>query len=60
MILAASAALLLAPSGATQVPHDGAHDFDFDLGSWKTHIEHILKDGDMAAIHVLPIDPETA
>ena len=25
------------PAGA-QTPPDGAHDFDFDLGAWKTHI----------------------
>jgi len=36
--LGACAALLLASSGAAQVPRDGGHDFDFDLGVWKTHI----------------------
>jgi len=36
--LAAGAALLLALPAAAQAPRDGAHDFDFDLGAWKTHI----------------------
>jgi len=37
-LLAAGAACLIALPGATQAPRDGAHDFDFDLGVWKTHI----------------------
>ena len=24
-------------------PRDGAHDFDFDIGTWKTHIKHLAK-----------------
>lgn len=36
-IIAAGAALLALPA-LGQAPRDGAHDFDFDLGVWKTHI----------------------
>ena len=38
ILLAAGAALLLGLPAAAQAPRDGAHDFDFDLGVWKTHI----------------------
>jgi len=38
LALIGSAALSLALPAAAQAPHDGAHDFDFDLGVWKTHI----------------------
>ena len=37
-IMAAGAAFLLALPAAAQDMRDGAHDFDFDLGMWKTHI----------------------
>lgn len=36
--LALGTAILLALPVAAQAPRDGAHDFDFDLGVWKTHI----------------------
>ena len=36
--LALATAILLALPVAAQAPRDGAHDFDFDLGVWKTHI----------------------
>lgn len=35
-------ALSAAPSAWAQAPRDGAHDFDFDLGVWKTHITRRL------------------
>ena len=40
------ALLLAAPAMAAPadgpVPHDGQHDFDFDVGTWHTHIKRIL------------------
>jgi len=36
--LAAAAAFMAAFPAVAQAPRDGAHDFDFDLGVWKTHI----------------------
>lgn len=33
-----AAAMLLAFPALAQAQRDGAHDFDFDLGVWKTHI----------------------
>lgn len=48
-ILAASAAVLAFPSNALSEPaaqpavaRDGQHDFDFNFGTWKTHIRRIL------------------
>lgn len=37
-----SAGLLSLLLGAS-APHDGAHDFDFDFGTWKSHIKHLAK-----------------
>jgi hypothetical protein len=31
-----------APSTAAAGHHDGRHDFDFELGNWKTHIKRLL------------------
>lgn len=32
-----------APVGSTKaVEHDGQHDFDFEIGSWKTHLRRLL------------------
>lgn len=36
------AGLLSLLLGAT-APRDGAHDFDFNFGTWKTHIKHLTK-----------------
>jgi len=36
---AASAAQLTAPKSAT--PRDGQHDFDFEIGTWKTHVSRL-------------------
>jgi hypothetical protein len=36
----AQGASVSAPSATS--PHDGAHDFDFDLGDWRTHITRRL------------------
>jgi hypothetical protein len=48
-ILAASAAMCALPSSALSEPvqppneaRDGQHDFDFNFGTWKTHIKRIL------------------
>jgi Protein of unknown function (DUF1579) len=48
-ILAASAAVCAFPLGASSEPaqppneaRDGQHDFDFNFGTWKTHIKRIL------------------
>jgi len=48
-ILAASAAACAFPLGASSEPaqppneaRDGQHDFDFNFGTWKTHIKRIL------------------
>jgi hypothetical protein len=30
------------PPASTSRTHDGQHDFDFELGSWKTHIRRLL------------------
>lgn len=48
-ILAASAAMWAFPLNALSEPakppqeaRDGKHDFDFNFGTWKTHIKRIL------------------
>ena len=56
-LVVGSVALVLAPlqgfalptsSGASSrsrpaiAPHDGEHDFDFEIGAWKTHLERLL------------------
>jgi hypothetical protein len=50
-LLTCALALLLAgspPSGPAHAadspaaPHDGSHDFDFHMGTWKTHISRLL------------------
>jgi hypothetical protein len=48
-VLAASAAAWAFPSSALSEPaahpaeaRDGQHDFDFNFGTWKTHIRRIL------------------
>jgi hypothetical protein len=33
--------LALGPAGADTQPHDGSHDFDFEIGSWKTHLRRL-------------------
>jgi len=30
------------PIGAAAPPHDGQHDFDFEFGTWKTHISRLV------------------
>ncbi len=37
-LLGCALALVAVPSVGAQPAADGAHDFDFDLGQWKTHI----------------------
>ncbi len=32
-----------AASVAKSVEHDGQHDFDFEIGRWKTHVKRLLK-----------------
>lgn len=39
-LTAGPAAFAAAPSAST--PHDGAHDFDWDIGLWKTHQKRLL------------------
>ncbi len=34
-------ALALGPAGAETQPRDGSHDFDFEIGSWKTHLRRL-------------------
>jgi len=31
-----------APIGRAAVQHDGQHDFDFEIGTWKTHIKRLV------------------
>jgi hypothetical protein len=41
-----AAALLMSGAHAQQpappFPHDGSHDFDFELGTWKVHVERLM------------------
>lgn len=30
-----------APTPAVAARHDGAHDFDFEIGTWKTHLRRL-------------------
>lgn len=41
-LLLGSLALLCAAAPPAAVPRDGQHDFDFDLGTWKTHSSRLL------------------
>jgi len=34
-------ALAIGPAGADPAPHDGSHDFDFEIGTWKTHLRRL-------------------
>jgi hypothetical protein len=34
--------LALAGMGAVAAPADGSHDFDFEIGTWKTHVSRLL------------------
>lgn len=34
-------ALALRPAAADPPPRDGSHDFDFEIGSWKTHLRRL-------------------
>lgn len=38
---AALGALLLCASSAHATPRDGSHDFDWEIGTWKTHIHRL-------------------
>ncbi len=31
-----------APEKPAAVPHDGQHDFEFEIGSWKTHVRRLV------------------
>ena len=46
MLFFLCAAALLMPAARAQQPapppHDGSHDFDFELGTWKVHVERLL------------------
>jgi hypothetical protein len=46
LTLGAAAAFAKQPAPATPVPasaaHDGQHDFDFEIGTWKTHLKRLL------------------
>ncbi len=33
--------LALGPAGAEPQPRDGSHDFDFEIGPWKTHLRRL-------------------
>ena len=54
LLLGCLLALGSAGAGASPMPSDGAHDFDFDLGVWKTHIVRRLHplDGSNATIEL--------
>lgn len=44
LITALIASLFVASaSGGTPPIHDGARDFDFDIGTWKTHVKRLAK-----------------
>lgn len=38
---AAALALVLLPAYAQETPHDGSHDFDFEIGNWHTHLHRL-------------------
>ena len=38
---AITALLSLTAQAATSATHDGSHDFDFEIGTWKTHIHRL-------------------
>jgi hypothetical protein len=40
-ILIVAAILGVASAARAQEPHEGQHDFDFNVGTWKTHIKRI-------------------
>jgi len=41
-LAALTAAPVLSAAPAPPAAHDGAHDFDFELGTWKTHVKRLL------------------
>jgi hypothetical protein len=42
LVLAGAAAAQTQPSVPTAAPRDGQHDFDFETGTWRTHITRLL------------------
>jgi hypothetical protein len=41
-LLVVHAGMASTQSGEQQLRHDGQHDFDFNIGTWKTHIRRLL------------------
>ena len=39
---AISAVLSMTAQAAAGAPHDGSHDFDFEIGTWKTHVSRLI------------------
>ena len=41
-LVAITAVLSMTAQAATPVTHDGSHDFDFEIGTWKTHVSRLV------------------
>src|SRR5579871_2484357 len=42
IVFAALSVAFASPAFASNAPRDGAHDFDFDFGHWKTHSRRLM------------------
>src|SRR5215216_2337206 len=42
-LITAILTLLCSASMAAAPAHDGSHDFDFEFGTWKTHVKRLVK-----------------
>jgi hypothetical protein len=42
-LIVASSSSLFAQSGAPGKERDGQHDFDFEIGTWKTHLKRLVR-----------------
>ena len=42
LLVAITAVLSMTAQAAPPVTHDGSHDFDFEIGTWKTHVSRLV------------------